>query len=80
VANSTRRSCAKVRITTPDTHRSRLRATSAIGSRSPIATSCGGAITSPPSSRTAISKVQRVRSDGFSNSSATCCPASEVAP
>ncbi len=32
--------------------------------------------TSPPSSRTAIVKVERVRSDGFSKSSATCWPAS----
>ena len=31
---------------------------------------------SPPSSRMAISNVDRVRSDGFSNSSATCSPAS----
>ena len=36
-------------------------------------------MTSPPSSRTAIMNVDRVRSDGFSNSSATCCPASGVA-
>ena len=34
---------------------------------------------SPPSSRIAISKVERVRSDGFSNSRATCKPASAVA-
>ena len=33
----------------------------------------------PPSSRTAISKVERVRSDGFSNSIATCAPASALA-
>ena len=36
----------------------------------------GGSMTSPPSSRTAIVKVDRVRSDGFSKSSATCRPAS----
>ena len=35
-------------------------------------------MTSPPSSRTAIANVMRVRSDGFSNSSATCLPASGV--
>src|SRR5437868_7093027 len=33
-------------------------------------------MTLPPSSRTAISNVERVRSDGLSNSSATCAPAS----
>ena len=35
--------------------------------------------TSPPSSRTAISKVVRVRSDAFSNSIATCRPSSALA-
>ena len=55
------------------TQRSRLRATSATVSRRAERPSCGGTMTSPPSSRTAISNVARVRSDGFSNSSATCC-------
>ena len=36
-------------------------------------------MTSPPSSRTAISNVEIVRSDGFSNSSATCAPPSAFA-
>ena len=42
-------------------------------------TAAGRCSVSPPSSRTAISNVDRVRSDGFSNSSATCRPASAVA-
>ena len=36
-------------------------------------------MTSPPSSRTAIMNVERVRSDGLSKSSATCWPASGIA-
>ena len=52
------------------THRSRLRATSSSGSRSACITSAGISTMSPPSSRTPIVKVTRVRSDGFSNSSA----------
>ena len=75
-ANSSSVRWAKVRITTACTQRSRLRATSATGSRPPSATSAGSVSTSPPSSRTATSKVTRVRSDGLSNSSATCRPAS----
>ena len=58
------------------TQRSRFRATSSIVSRPPSATSGGGSMTSPPSSRTAIWNVERVRSDGFSKSSATCLPSS----
>ena len=48
-ANSTRICCAKVRMTAALTQRSRLRATSTIGSRPPSATSPGRATTSPPS-------------------------------
>ena len=39
-----------------------------------------GSTTSPPSSRTAIVNVSRVRREGFSNSSATCFPASGRLP
>ena len=78
-ASATTLSWPKVRTTAHDTQRSRLRATSATVSRAPSGPSCGGAITSPPSSWTAISKVARVRSDGLSNSSATCWPASACA-
>ena len=78
VANSSRTCCANVRMTTASTQRSRLRATSAADSRPPSATSEGIRIGSPPSSRTATSKVTRVRSDGLSKSSATCRPDSGV--
>ena len=66
-------------MTTASTQRSRLRATSATGSRAPSATSGCSATTWPPSSRTAISNVDRVRSDGFSNSIATWRPSSASA-
>ena len=42
-------------------------------------TSGGGSMTSPPSSRTAMTNVIRVRSDGFSKRRATCRPASGCA-
>src|SRR5207302_6770221 len=78
-ANSWSTFCENVRMTTPSTHRSRLRATSATGSRHPSATSgCSGTMW-PPSSRTAISNVVRVGSDGLSKSSATCRPLSASA-
>jgi hypothetical protein len=70
-ANASRRDWANVRTTAPYTQRSRLRATSAMVSRPPSATSAGGSMTSPPSSRTATWNVERVRSDGFSKSKAT---------
>ena len=66
-------------MTTASTQRSRLRATSATGSRRPSATSGCSDTTWPPSSRTAISNVVRVRSDGLSNSIATCRPSSALA-
>ena len=44
-----------------------------------VLSSAGGSITLPPSSLTAIVKLERVRSDGFSNSIAICRPARAVA-
>ena len=73
------RSWPNVRITTASIQRSRLRATSLIGSRSACITSAGISTMSPPSSRTPIVKVTRVRSDGFSNSRPTCLPFSACA-
>ena len=75
------RAWSNVRTTAPSTHRSRLRPTSASDSRAPSATSADGSMKSPPSSRMAISNVERVRSDGFSNRMATYVPwsAAEVA-
>ena len=52
---------------------------SSSGSRTPSANSAGRWSVCAPSSRTAISNVERVRSDGFSNSRATCLPASAAA-
>ena len=56
-ANSSSSCCENVRMTTASTQRSRLRATSATGSRWPSAASGCSATTWPPSSRTAISNV-----------------------
>ena len=47
--------------------------------RGRLANSADRFSTSPPSSWTAISNVDRVRSDGFSKSSATCLPSSAAA-
>ena len=74
-ASATTLSWPKVRTSARYSQRSRLRATSATVSRAPSGPSWGGTMTSPPSSWTAISKVARVRSDGLSNSRATCWPA-----
>ena len=78
-AASTRRSCLNVRMIAAATHRSRFRATSATASRLPSASSTEGLTISPPNSRTAISNVARVRSEGLSNNNATCWPASRLA-
>ncbi len=78
-ANSSSSCCENVRMTIASTQRSMLRATSATGSRSPSAASGCSDTTWPPSSCTAISNVERVRSDAFSNSIATCRPSSAFA-
>ena len=69
--------CEKTRATMPLTQRSRLRATSLSGSRTPTGPSIKSE--SPPNCLMASSKVRRVRSEGFSKSRAMDLPSSEWA-
>src|SRR6202789_332499 len=76
-ANSATVECEKTRAAIPCTQRSRLRATSFSGSRTPMGPSQNTEV--PPICRMASSKVSRVRSEGFSKSSAIDLPASASA-